>query len=182
MMRPHPAVVGCLQAAALGVVLVLSGCSANAPAATNPPLPSAAPTATGTFNATLAYQSSWHIEARSTYVNGSADVCDLNVPISIEDAAALANPNTNVPVFGFVARDGKFTYGTVWPTSEPGTGITGGTGSYSISYDASGLPTTGTGTAKLSWHDKTKKPATSTRTDRITLTFTKEPLADHCQQ
>ncbi|MDQ1547069.1 MAG: hypothetical protein QOH69_1973 [Actinomycetota bacterium] len=159
----------------------LSGCATTAPAPTNPPLPTAAPTATGTFNEALAYQSAWHVEARGKYFSGSMDTCDLNTPISIEDAAALANADTQVPVFGAVFRDGGISYGTVWPTPLPGTGIESGTGTYSISYDGSGLPVIAHGTATVKWHDAKRKPAIVTRHDTLTLTFTRESRADRCQ-
>jgi hypothetical protein len=169
-----------LAIVAVLVAVSLSGCAAAAPAPTNPPLPTAAPTATGTYNEALAYQSSWHIEGKGQYFAGSVETCDLNTPISIEDAAALANPDTTVPVFGAVFRDGHITYGTVWPTPVPGTGIESGTGTYAISYDSSGLPVVAHGTATIKWHDSKKKPAVSTRHDTLTLTFTKEPRAGHC--
>ena len=161
--------------------LALAGCTSSDPgtAASATVFPSAA-ASVGELNGALAYQSAWHVEATSRYVNGSADLCDLNLAISIEDAAALANSDTNVPVFGFVAREGQISYGTVWPTAEPGTGVVAGSGTYTMSYDGSGLPTVAHGTAKLSWHDKRKKPATSTLTDRVTLTFSQEPRADFC--
>ena len=165
---------------ALVVAVSLTGCAASSPAATNPPLPTAAPTATGTFDEALAYQSAWHVEARGKYFAGSIDTCDLNTPISIEDAAALANPDTDVPVFGAVFRDGAISYGTVWPTPVPGTGIEGGSGTYAINYDSSGLPVVAHGTATIKWHDAKKKPPVSTRHDTLTLTFTKESRADHC--
>ena len=166
---------------AVVAVVSLSGCATTAPAPTNPPLPTAAPTATGTFNEALAYQSAWHVEAKGKYFSGSMDTCDLNTPISVEDAAALANPDTQVPVFGAVFRDGGISYGTVWPTPLPGTGIESGTGTYSISYDASGLPVVAHGTGTVKWHDAKKKPAISTRHDILTLTFTRESRADRCQ-
>ncbi len=165
---------------AVVVAASLSGCATSPPTPTNPPLPSAAPTAIGTFNEALAYQSAWHVEAEGKYFSGSIDSCDLNTPISIEDAAALANSDTNLPVFGAVFRDGGISYGTVWPTALPGTGIVSGTGTYSISYDPSGLPVVAHGTATVKWHDAKKKPAVSTRHDTLTLTFTKESRAGHC--
>jgi hypothetical protein len=170
-----------LVISAVVAAVALSGCATTAPAHTNPPLPTAAPTATGTFNEALAYQSAWHVEAKGRYFSGSTDTCDLNTPISIEDAAALANPNTNVPVFGAVFRDGGISYGTVWPTPLPGTGIESGMGTYSISYDPSGLPVVAHGAGTVKWHDAKKKPAIVTRHDTLTLTFTRESRADHCQ-
>jgi hypothetical protein len=166
---------------AVVIAASLSGCAASAPAAmVNPPLPTAAHTASGTFNEALAYQSAWHVEGKGEYFHGSIDTCDLNTPISIEDAAALANSDTTVPIFGAVFRDGQISYGTVWPTSVPGTGIVSGTGKYTISYDASGLPVVAHGTATVKWHNAKKKPALSTRHDSLTLTFTKESRAAHC--
>ncbi len=173
--------IGRSALAAVAIAGMLSAC-----AATPTPIPTvakvtAAPASTGKFNRALAYQSAWHIEGGGSYASGSVDSCDLNLPISIEDAAALADPDTTVPIFGMVFTNGTISYGTVWPTAEPGTGIISGSGTYSISYDPSGLPTTLQGTATLTWHDAKKSPAISTRTDRLKLTFTKEARADHCQ-
>ena len=140
----------------------------------------ATPTGTPTLNSALAYQSAWHVVATSKYVNGSADICDLHLAIAIEDAGALSDSNVQVPIFGFVARDGEFGYGTVWPTSVPGTGILSGKGSYRISYDSEGLPANASGRAELVWHDPKASPQKSTRTDLVKLIFTKEPRAGHC--
>lgn len=164
------------------VAAAVSGCAAAPPkAAVNPSVLTAAPAATGRFNEKLAYESAWHIQGGGAFATGSIDSCDLNLAISIEDAVALANPDTTVPVFGMVFRDGQISYGTVWPTSIPGTGIVSGTGTYAISYDPSGLPVSAHGTAKVKWNDPKKTPAVSTRTDTLTLTFTKESRAVHCQ-
>lgn len=164
------------------VAAALSGCTTDAPTATvNPTVPTAAPAATGKFNAKLAYESAWHVQGGGAFATGSIDTCDLNLALSIEDGAALANPDTTLPVFGMVFRDGQISYGTVWPTPIPGTGILSGTGSYAISYDPSGLPVSAHGTAKVKWNDPKKTPAVSTRTDTLTLTFTKESRAAHCQ-
>ena len=167
---------------AMLVAFALSGCTTPSAAATKSPLPlpTRVPAASGTFNEALAYQSAWHVEGKGKYFAGSVDTCDLTLAISIEDAAALSNPDSNVPVFGAVFRDGQISYGTVWPTAIAGTGIESGTGRYAISYDSSGLPTVAHGTATITWHDPKKKPAVSTRTDSLTLTFTKEPRAGHC--
>ena len=166
---------------AMAIIAALSGCAAEpAPFSSSPARPTAAPAATGTFNSALAYQSAWHVEGGGKYATGSVDTCDLHLPISIEDAAALANADSTVPIFGMVFHDGKIDYGTVWATAEPGTGIVSGTGRYTISYDSAGLPVSAQGTATLKWHDAKHTPAISTRTDRLTLTFTKEPRADHC--
>jgi hypothetical protein len=169
-----------LALAVAGAALSLSACSATAPTA-EVALPTVVPTGTGTFDSALAYQSAWHVEAKSTYVNGSVDVCDLHLAIAIEDAAAMSDPNTRVPIYGFVARDGSLSYGTVWPTAVPGTGIVSGKGAYVMNYDASGLPTTAVGTAEVTWHDSKASPKTSVRADRIELVFTQEPRAGHCE-
>lgn len=167
------------MAAALAVVL--AGCtSAPAPTSTPIALPSAAAASSGTFNEALAFQSAWHIDGKGKYFRGSIDTCDLTLAISIEDAGALANPSSTVAIFGAVFRDGQISYGTVWPTPVPGTGIQSGAGTYTISYDQAGLPVTAHGTATIKWHDAKKKPAVSTRQDQLTLTFTKEPRAEHC--
>ena len=173
---PGLLVVACLLAASL------SGCATSPPNAGSSPVPllTAAAAASGTFNEALAYQSAWHVEGKGKYFAGSIDTCDLNLAVSIEDAAALANPAPNVPIFGTVFRDGQISYGTVWPTPVPGTGIESGTGTYTIDYDASGLPVTAHGTATVKWHDSKKTPAVSTLTDHLTLTFTKESRADYC--
>lgn len=166
--------------AAAALAAMFTACTATPSAVPAVPNVTAAPASTGKFNSALAYQNAWHIEGGGKYAIGSVDTCDLNLPISIEDAAALANPDTTVPIFGMVFTNGEISYGTVWPTAAPGTGIVSGTGTYSISYDSSGLPTTLQGTAKLKWHDAKKSPAISTRADQLTLTFTKEPRADRC--
>ena len=163
------------------VAAALTGCAgAPAPTSSRIALPTTAAAASGTFNEALAYQSAWHVDGKGKYFSGSIDTCDLNLAISIEDSAALANPDSNVPIFGAVFRDGQISYGTVWPTAVPGTGIVSGTGRYAISYDSSGLPVTAEGTATIKWHDAGKNPVISTRSDKLTLTFTKESRAGHC--
>jgi hypothetical protein len=169
-----------LAIAAVFIAAPLSGCTMAGPTS-GPALPTAAPAATGKFNEKLANQSAWHIRGGGKYATGSIDTCDLNLAISIEDAKVLASSDSTLPVFGMVFRDGNISYGTVWPTPEPGTGITEGTGTYTISYDSSGLPVSAHGTATVRWRDPKKTPAVSTRTDQLTLTFTKESRADHCQ-
>jgi hypothetical protein len=135
----------------------------------------------GVFNSHLAYQTAWHVVATSKYVSGTADTCDLNLGISIQDAAALANPDTTIPVYGFVMQhSGDVAYGTVWPTAVPGTGIIDGTAKMTYAYDDHGLPTVGDGTAELTWHDSTQTPAKSKRTDHIHVVFTPEPRANVC--
>jgi hypothetical protein len=186
MMRSRVVAVG----VAIGAAIALAGCTAM-PLAPSSPGPTAAaahsapaaPKATpGVFNGTLAYQTAWHVAVTSTYVTGAADVCDLNLGISIEDAAALANPDTTVPVYGFVMQhSGDVSYGTVWPTAVAGTGIVDGTATVVVSYDASGLPSTGTGTADLTWHDAGQTPVRSHRSDTIDMTFTPESRAQFCQ-
>ena len=179
-----------VSAVALAALIVLAGCTTApksapttraaqtaAPAAVGPATPTP-----GVFNEALAYRSAWHVEAKSTYINGSADVCDLNRGISFEDQAALASSDTTIPVYGFVIQhSGDVSYGTVWPTPVPGTGIIAGTGKVTFTYDDQGLPSSGQGTADLTWHDASQTPAKSHRSDTIELTFTAEPYADHCQ-
>lgn len=167
-----------LTAVMLAAMLAACTSTSSAPPTVRPV--TAAPASTGKFNSALAYQSAWHVEGGGKYATGSIDTCDLNLPISIEDAAALANTDTTIPIFGMVFHNGEISYGTVWPTPEPGTGIVSGTGRYAISYDASGLPTTLLGTATVKWHDAKKSPAISSRTDRLKLIFTKKPRADVC--
>ena len=168
-----------LGVALLLVLASLTACSA--PARKLVTLPTGVPTAHGTFNEAAAYQFSWHIVGKSKYFDGSTDSCDVSLPISIEDQKALASSNTNVPVFGAVFRDGQISYGTVWPTAVPGTGIVSGIGRYSITYDSKGLPVSATGIATVVWHDAKQTPSTSKRTDHILLTFThKSRAAGHC--
>ena len=178
-----------VSAVALAAIIALAGCTTAqsstpttraaqtaAPAAVEPAKPTP-----GVFNEALAYQSAWHVEAKSTYINATADVCDLNLGISFEDHAALASSDTTIPVYGFVIQhSGDVSYGTVWPTSVPGTGIITGTGTVTFTYDDQGLPASGQGTADLTWHDARQTPAKSHRADQIQLTFTAEPRADHC--
>ena len=167
----HRALV--LLALGAGVLaLLLTGC---APAATNPVVSTPSP-GVGTLKAATAYQYAWKVEGGGRYATGSTDVCNLYGTISIEDQKALSNPD-NVPIFGFVLDQGTITYGTVWPTAEPGTGIVSGTGSYVVDYDSSGEPVRIRGTAKLTWHDASTSPAISTRYDSIVLTFAKESRA-----
>ena len=161
-----------------GLTLAVSGCAAATPKAA--PRHAAPLVGVGTLDDALAYQSAWHVEGGGTFASGSTDICDLHGPISIEDAKALANPDTSIPIFGFVLHEGEISYGTVWPTADPGTGVLTGIGSYVVDYDASGLPTAIHGTAKVTWRDPTKKPITSTRSDVLNLTLTKEPRAGHC--
>ncbi len=172
----------------LVAVFVLTGCDGApgphsttsaqtaAPAAVGP-----AKSTPGVFNSSLAYRTAWHVVAKSTYVNGFADTCDLNLGISFEDAAALASSDATIPVYGFVVQhSGDVSYGTVWPTAEPGTGIIQGAGKVVFTYDDQGLPTVGEGTADLTWHDAAQTPPKSHRSDQIHITFTAEPRAKVC--
>ncbi len=170
------------------LVVALAGC-APAPASIVSHAPQSAPSAVagppkatpGVFNESLAYQTAWHVEVTSTFVNGSADTCDLNLGISFQDQTALSSSDTTIPVYGFVVQhSGEVSYGTVWPTADPGTGIIDGTGTITVVYDDRGLPTTGDGTADLTWHDVSQSPAKSHRNDKIHLTFAAEPRSKVC--
>jgi hypothetical protein len=182
MITPRLTVV--LVAAA--AVVALAGCSAPpaAPPTTQPAAPAVIGIATptpGVFDASLAYQTAWHVDLASTYVNGSADVCDLNLGILIEDASGLADADATVPVYSVVMQhSGDVSYGTVWPTAVAGTGITDGTAKVAFTYDDQGLPTVGQGTADLTWHDASQTPAKTHRSDQIHVTFTAEPRAKVC--
>lgn len=168
-----------LAAATVLVLVSLTACAAPGPKLVA--MPTGVPTAHGTFNEAAAFNYYWTIRARSTYFTGSTTSCDLELPISIEDQKALSDPNGNVPVFGAVFRDGQISYGTVWPTPVPGTGILSGTGRYSISYNANGLPISATGIATVVWHDAKASPSKSKRSDEILLTFSHQPRQGHCQ-
>ena len=76
---------------------------------------------------------------------------------------------TVVPVTTMVLFGGQVGYGTVWPNDKVTTGVTEGTGTYTMTKDSSGAPTAIHGTGSVSWHDKT---GSSTRPDTISLTFT----------
>jgi hypothetical protein len=153
-------------------LVMLAGCTAISPGTDSTPSPGK-----GSLNETIAYKSAWRVTGGGEYVMGSADVCNLYGPISIEDHKALANPDS-VPIFGFVLDQGTITYGTVWPTAEPGTGIVSGAGTYVVDYDSAGEPTAIRGIARVKWHDASATPVLSTRSDVISLRFTKESRAE----
>ncbi|MDP9028452.1 MAG: hypothetical protein M3N46_13055 [Actinomycetota bacterium] len=183
-MPSHPRLAA--AAIALGcAALALTGCTA-ATSATSTPGASLEPTlgasASGgrALNPTKASQFAWRVVGSSKYVNGSTDVCDLSLPIVIEDASVAAGPGTDYPQYSFTIRAGQISYGTIWPTADPGTGILEGTGAYAVAYDSSGLPVSASGSTRLLWRDPSRSPVTTKRSDAVKLTFISEPRADRC--
>ena len=164
---------------AAATILVLASLTACSPSPKSD-LPTAVPVAHGTFNEAAAFNYFWTIRGKSKYFNGTTTSCNLELPISIEDHKALTNPNGTAPVFGAVFRDGQISYGTVWPTAVPGTGILSGTGRYSMSYNAKGLPVSASGIATIVWHNAKASPSKTKRKDEILLTFSHQPRGSHC--
>lgn len=173
---------GVMAAIALGAAVALTGCTAT-PQAPLTPSATVAPAlgaGVGTLDIAAASKYSWRVSSTSKYVNGSVDVCDLSLPIVIEDASVAAGPGTDFPQYSMTLRAGQISYGTVWPTQQPGTGILTGEGDYSVAYDTGGLPISAKGATTIVWRDPAKAPITSKRSDTVAVTFTQMPRSEQC--
>jgi hypothetical protein len=163
---------------AVFLVAALSGCtSSGAPSASIAP-GAPVPTAIGTFNPTLAHQSQWLVSGGGSYFTGAAVVCDLELPFAITDSRA--DVESDRPQYSLAVGRGTVAYNTVWPHDVPGTGIDAGSGSYTVRYDPSGLPTTLTASTTIDWRDPKAATLHTKRTDKVTLTFEKQPRDSRC--
>jgi len=83
-------------------------------------------------------------------------------------------------VTSFSLAGGQISYSTSWPNDVVGTGITSGTGTYTVNADSSGKPVSITGHATVTWHDEATNKI-SKKQDDLTFTLTKITQPDYCQ-
>ena len=117
----------------------------------------------------------WKVVGGGSYVRGTTIICSPDDKIYLEDTRELTSTKV-VPVTTMVLFGGEVGYGTVWPNDKVTTGVTEGTGTYTMTKDRSGTPAIH-GTASVTWHDKT---GSTTRPDTVSLTFTPVPNPPQC--
>ena len=158
--------------------VALTGCT-SAQAA---PKPSSPQTAAQAHFDPAELAKSYHVAGGGKFVQGTRDLCNLGSAdsILIEDQKSVTHFDGSKSVTSFSLAGGQISYSTSWPNDVVGTGITSGTGTYTVNADSSGKPVSITGHATVTWHDEATNKI-SKKQDDLTFTLTKITQPDYCQ-